>query len=172
MHPELAEEHRAGFAKLAHDRRVLVGDPVGEDLRSRRRADPFCREQVLHRDGNAVQRAAVAPGRDLVSCFASLRARKVGGHRHERVEPWLDCFDARKARFGQLRRRDAPLAHQSGSVFEREVDRLADGRHATRLAARLRDAGAAGSHRQDDAEDHRDDGSGDQGLERSAAGVR
>src|SRR5438034_3382936 len=59
VHSELAEEHRARLSQLPHDRRVLIWDPVREDSRARGRADPLCREQILHRDGHPVQWAFV-----------------------------------------------------------------------------------------------------------------
>ena len=129
VQPELAEEHRAGFAQLAHDRRVLLRNPGREDPRSGRRADPFCREEVLDRDGNAVQRTSVPARRDLICGFARLRARDLRGHGHERVKARVDLFDARETRLGQLRRRDASIAYAGGGVLEREVDGLADGGH-------------------------------------------
>ena len=129
VQPELAEEHRARLAKLAYDRRVRLWDPVREDARAGCRADPFRREEVLDRDGNAVQRTSVPARRDLICGFARLRARDLRGHGHERVKARVDLFDARETRLGQLRRRDASIAYAGGGVLEREVDGLADGGH-------------------------------------------
>jgi len=66
---------------------------------------------------------------DLVTGFASLRARQVRGHRNKRVEARLDRFDPRETGLRQLHGRDTPIAYERGGVFEREVDRLADDRH-------------------------------------------
>src|SRR5882762_4919405 len=72
VEPELAEKHRAGLAKLAHDRRVLVRHPLREDSRARGRADALRREEVLDRDRDAVQRTPVPTGLDLALSVARL----------------------------------------------------------------------------------------------------
>ena len=90
---ELAEEHRARFAQLPHDGRVLIWHPVGEDPGARGRADPFCCEQVLHRDGYPVQWAFVSTRLDLALSLASLLARELGRDGDERVDTRLERLD-------------------------------------------------------------------------------
>jgi len=101
VHVQLADEDRACVAQLSHDGRIRLRDPVAEDARARGRAYPRGGKEVLHRDRDAVERAAVAPGGDLALGLARLLARELGRDRDERVQP-RERGDAREGRLRDL----------------------------------------------------------------------
>ena len=81
VHVELAEEHRARVAQLAHALGVLARDAVRVHRARRRRQNPGRVDVVLQRERNAVQRPAPLAARELGFERARLRERLLGEHR-------------------------------------------------------------------------------------------
>ena len=81
-----ADDDRAGLVQPAHHRRIVWRDAVVEDVRCRSGDDARLVDDVLDRDGNAVERTAV----DAAGAFAigrvGRRARTRGVHRDEGAE--------------------------------------------------------------------------------------
>src|SRR5262249_27204586 len=101
---QLAEKDATGLGEAPRHHRVLSGHVVGQDLRMRRGADTGGLEDVLEADRDAVQRAAIAPGRNLALGRSGLGERRLGAHEKEAVEAMVEPRNARKARFRQLDR--------------------------------------------------------------------
>src|SRR5205823_10741142 len=81
----LAENHRARLAQAAHHRRVAVRNPLPQDGRAG--GGPYAggEEDVLQTDGDAVQRPAAAPRRQLVRQAPRLVERLVAADGEEAV---------------------------------------------------------------------------------------
>ena len=124
----LAQEDRTGLAKMRDRRAVARGDMPVADARRRRRRDAAHVEQVLDRDRDAVQRAAIAAGGDLTVGVLRLTARFVGRHADERVQPAVVGLDPLQTLVGDLRRRHFTRAHPPAEFF--------DGHHHAYVGAR------------------------------------
>src|SRR5580658_5876874 len=95
---ELAHDDRAGSAEFTDANRILFGDVVDQDLRVRRGWQPGDVNNVLDSNGNAVQRAAAASGRKfLFGGFGGIQ-RGIGVEADERMQSWLQLFDALQQR--------------------------------------------------------------------------
>ena len=123
MHVQLAQEDASCVAQPAHDGRVLGRDPVREDPRARRRTYPRRVEEVLHSDGDAVQRPPVLPRGDLTLGGARLLPREIGGHRDERSQT-VEGGGPREGELGELDGRYPPLADEPPGVFDGEAAQL------------------------------------------------
>jgi hypothetical protein len=79
MRRRLADQDRAGRRQLLGASRVGIGDVVLQDLRPAGRRDPFCVDDVLEADRDAVQRPVRTAGHDRPLGLASLGKRPLLG---------------------------------------------------------------------------------------------
>jgi hypothetical protein len=70
MHVGLAKDDGASFLELDDDSGVVVWNEILQDFRARRRSNPCRIDVVLQRNGNTVERAAIA------MTFAAPRSEK------------------------------------------------------------------------------------------------
>ncbi len=101
----LAHHHGARRVQLSHHRRVRLRHKIGEELRSRRGSHAPGPDQILVRDGNAVQRSSIAAACQLRVQFPRPRSRCLRSHGHESVEPRVELRNLVEALAGQLHRR-------------------------------------------------------------------
>jgi hypothetical protein len=121
---ELAEQHRAGFAELAHDGRVDGGNEVLVQRHAGGGRDAFGPAQVLDGDRNAVQlREDLAPADHLLG-GARLRERELGRDERVRLQRRIDALDPAEHRLGELDRRDLARGEQARELFDREIVEL------------------------------------------------
>ena len=106
-HRELAEEDAAGGVQSRRDRRVLARDIVDAYFRVPRGQDAGGVVQILEREWNAVQRPAVAAGRDLRLGRTRLAQGEIRRHGNERVQLRLERLDARELGAHELDRRES-----------------------------------------------------------------
>lgn len=110
----LADDDGARLAQPAHAGGVLGRHVAGEVRRTHGHGQPGDVDEVLHPDGDAVQRPAVRAGRQL-----GVRRRRrghgaLGVHGDERAERRVPCGDRVQGPPGQLARR-RPAGAQSGA---------------------------------------------------------
>ena len=90
----LADDDRPGFFEARHHRRVVRGNKVGEYLCSTGRANAGRIKQVLHRDGDTMQRAAILPCPGLLvqrpGTFQPIADMVGGGPFNLRPGEWTD----------------------------------------------------------------------------------
>src|SRR3989442_14840630 len=86
VHAELAEQDRTRLAQLADDGRVLARDPVLENAGSGRGTGALSREEVLHRNRDSMQRAAIPATGDLALGLRGLGSRELRRDRAKGVE--------------------------------------------------------------------------------------
>ena len=117
---QLAEEHGAGVVEPARRGGVLGGNPVDEDARVARRQDALRVVDVLQRERDAVQRAAVLARGDLGLGRAApgARARSNVG-RDEGARLRVVLLDAPDQRLGQLHRRQLSRLDQCRQLGDR-----------------------------------------------------
>ena len=60
MGDEFPQEDGAGLLPALHTRRVVLGEPVGEERGTARRADPACAVDVFVSDRDAQERTRIA----------------------------------------------------------------------------------------------------------------
>jgi hypothetical protein len=128
----LAEEDRARRTQAGRDRAVLFRDVVREDLRTAGRDLVPRVVQVLQRDGDTVQRAAVLTPCELRvgACRVCLGLRE--RLRDERDELAVAPLDIRDTRVQEFRARGLAGAEQRGGVVQREEREIGgDGRDGT-----------------------------------------
>ena len=82
----LAEQDRARGVEPRGNGRVLGRHAVGEDTRTAGRSDPLRVDEILERDGDAVERATVPAGGDLPFGFTRLSPRHLRRHGDKRVQ--------------------------------------------------------------------------------------
>ena len=109
---ELAGQDGSRLVELAHGRRVGGGDRVEADPRMAGRADPGGRIDVLQRERDTVQRAAIAARHDFALGLASLVDCPVGGQQQVCVELRVERLGAPDQRGRQLDRRKPLLLDQ------------------------------------------------------------
>jgi hypothetical protein len=80
---ELPEEHGTRRSQLPDDGAVLLGHAVAEDARTARRSKAGGVVQILERDGDPVQRAAIDAVREVVVGAFRLGERGLGRERDE-----------------------------------------------------------------------------------------
>src|SRR5690242_19608405 len=92
----LAQQDRAGALKPRPDDAVLFGDMVVERRVPEGGADPGGGRQVLDSDRQTVHRPELGDvaGGKVALCGAGLFKRLLGTERDERVDRWVDAFDA------------------------------------------------------------------------------
>ncbi len=66
MHAVLAHQHRAGFRELFINRRIMLGNMLGENLRSAGSTNALRRKDILQRIRNAMQRTAINPASQFI----------------------------------------------------------------------------------------------------------
>ena len=114
----LADQNRAGASKLRDDRRIRGGHVSFAHARGCRRRHARNVDQVLDRDGDAVQRSAVAPRRQLAIRRRGIAASVIAHHADERIEPRLELGDALKTLLGEVARRHLTRANTSAEFFD------------------------------------------------------
>ncbi len=120
----LADQNRPGLLQPGHDPAVLRCDAAVEGLGAQGAADPPRREQVLHGEGQAVQRALPVPRSDvpfrLTGLFQGL-LRKQGD---EGVQRRFQLLAARQIGLHQLHRRNLLAADERGQLAGAPVAQL------------------------------------------------
>ena len=124
MRVELAEQDRARVAQALRDRTVPAGNVVPVDLRAAGRADSLCLEQVLQRDGDAVQRTADPAGREVLGRAPRVGARALRGHGDVRVDARVQPLDAPQVRLAELERRELARAERHRSACDRQSTQI------------------------------------------------
>jgi hypothetical protein len=118
---QLAEQHRARLAQLAHDRRIECRHEVAVQRHPGRGDDAFGVAEVLDRDRHAVQlRQDLAPADHLLGA-ARLRQRELGGHAGIRLQCRVEALDPAQQVLGQLDRRDLARGEQPRELVDLEV---------------------------------------------------
>ena len=146
----LADHDRALALQARRHRRVLVRDPVGEDLAAGRgRLAGDC-DVVLDGDRHAVQRAeAVAGGDHRVRGRGDL-PRGLAVDRDEGPQTVVERADAREARVDELHRRDLAPRDRGGGIDQRQLEQLAALLRGTHCSP----PGRLGMHEDGDRRDH------------------
>jgi len=115
VHAGLAHEHGSGLGQFSVDPGIAVGNSFGEDFRSTGRADSARREKVFQPVGDAVERAAIDPAREIFIGSPGLLEREILGDGDEGVEPRLRFANAAKRLLGEFDRRDPARAEFGGA---------------------------------------------------------
>ena len=113
-HVELAQKDGSRLLEVGDDRGVLVGDEVPVNGRAVGGQDTLGVELVLYRNRDAVHRAGVPPGGDVLLRLPCLGQRLVAADGDVGVQLSVNRLDAVQVRFGRLHRRDFPGANQPG----------------------------------------------------------
>src|SRR3989454_11104171 len=92
----LPDDDGAGCLEAGDRDRILVGDVVGEEPRASGRREPAREENVLDRDGHAVERSERLALRDSDLRLARRGARPIGGDTAKGVEDGLERVDPRQ----------------------------------------------------------------------------
>jgi len=108
MHVQFAEKHRSGFFELAHHGGVFGRNSVLEDRAACRRAHAGRVNQILERDGDAVQGAAPSAFLHFGLRNARLGERRVSRHCDECVELRIEPLDTGQACLRQVDGRQFP----------------------------------------------------------------
>jgi len=124
---QLAEEHRARRPQPLDDRAVPLGNPVAVDARPTRRPHAGGVVQILQRDGDPVQRAAIDSIREVGIGALRLVERAVGGEGDECAKLAVVPRDAIEARANEIDRRHAARVDQRGGGLQREQRDVAHG---------------------------------------------
>ena len=111
---QLAEEHRARLAEPPDSRGVLLRDVV-DDVAADRRAQSLGVELILHRDGQAVERAASCAASKLGLGVPRGAERPLLVERDVGVEP-RESLSPGDERLGQLHRRQLTASDQRGEL--------------------------------------------------------
>src|SRR5690606_27695734 len=109
------------LVQLAGAGRVLRRDAIDAHLRAARGQDSLRVVNVLERERDAVQGAAVVAARDLALGPLRLRARELGSHGDERVELRLEGLDALEAGRRELDRGELAGADEAGGLGDGEA---------------------------------------------------
>ena len=110
----LAHDDGAGLLQSRHGNRIMIGNVVFEDQRTPGGADIRCRDQVLHRDRNSMQRSERRPlHHRRLGCARHIH-RGIGGDGDECVQHRLAALDAIECRLHDLDRRHRPATDQPG----------------------------------------------------------
>ena len=91
---QLGDQHRAGLVEALHHRGVLRGHAIAERLGAVGGGDAGGVEQVLRAPGNAVQRAAILAGGDLLVGLPRLRQRQIARERDDAAQFGIEARDA------------------------------------------------------------------------------
>jgi hypothetical protein len=113
-----ADEDGPGLAKMRDGGRVALRHVPFAHARRGRSRHATDVEQVFDRDRDAVQRAAIGAGGELLIGFARLPQRVVGHHRDERVQPRVVRLDAAQAFFGDTGRSELARAQAAAELFD------------------------------------------------------
>ena len=124
---QLAEEHRARRAQLLDDRAVPLRHAVAVDARPTRCPYSGGVVQILQRDGDPMQRAAIDAIREVGIGALGLVERAVGGERDERAELAVVPRYAIEARAHEIDRRRAARVDQRGGGLQRQERDVAHG---------------------------------------------
>ena len=127
MRRQLAQQHRAGFIKPGHGCSVEFWHVGLASAGMPGRADAGGAVDVLQRDRNAMQWAAVAAGHDFRLRRPGLLQRQFGGHQQIGVQLRIDRLDAVEECPGQLHRRKLPPLEQLGGLGDRHEMQLGGG---------------------------------------------
>jgi hypothetical protein len=136
VHRELAEHHRARRVKPLGDERVAHGHVIGEHFGAACHAYAGHRDEVLERQGHALERAAPAPARLFRVGGAGARQRRVPHHRDVGLEHAVVPGDALEVGLGRFDRGDPPRGEGLAHAPEIEIAEGARGhRHGSSSGA-------------------------------------
>ncbi len=111
----LAHHHHARPRQLRNCAAILLGDVVGQELRSSCRGHAFDVIDILDRVGDAVKRPAILPAAKLDFGGARLGDCPFPGNMNERMQGAVQCLDPRKKPLGHGYRTE-----RTASVFRAE----------------------------------------------------
>ena len=120
----LAKEHRAGRLQAAHRERVVLGDELLVEPGAAGGREAARREDILDRDGHAMERPDGLALHDGDLRFARGDPRGVGGYEAEGVERRIDRLEAREHGVEHLERLHLFLPDEG-----RELESRAPGHH-------------------------------------------
>src|SRR5581483_8187432 len=115
----LAGDHGARGAQPFGHRRVARGHVVDEHARAVGRTQPGGVDEILHADGDPVQRPAVDAPAEVALGRPRLGKRR-GRERGEGVDGRIERLDAGEHRLEQVDRRERPAPDERGGVDQRE----------------------------------------------------
>ena len=118
----LAEEHRAGRLQAADRERVVFRHEVLEESRSSGGRETACRQDILDRHRDAVERTDGLALHDRDLRLAGGRTRGVSGDEAERVDPRVDGVEPRQHGIEHLERLDLLLPDEVGELERRAPD--------------------------------------------------
>ena len=135
----LADENRAGTTQSRRDRGIRRGRRGRRHPRPGRRRHAALVDEILERDGNAVQRPEPLTASPRVIGSGGRGHRLAAGHRDERAVGVVLSFDARETRGGQIQRRQRALSLRGQSRADVEISGIHQGQ--------TRDSSAGGAAR-------------------------
>lgn len=101
IHVELPQQNGSRLSQSANDESVFLRNSIRKNGAPTGGPDPSGVDQVFQRNGNPVERPAVASGEDFFLGRARLLCRLPGGDCDECVESWIQTLNALQARLGQ-----------------------------------------------------------------------
>jgi hypothetical protein len=119
IHVRLADDNRAGAFQSLDDICIFGGDAIRESLERGSCLDARGVIEILHADGDAVQRPPPAAARYFRRGGARSFARRISSHGNERVEARIECLDPREVRIDHGNRRERPRAYAHAQVGDR-----------------------------------------------------
>jgi len=102
----LAQNHRASLPQPPHNFRILRRNTVLKDRTGSRIARARSIDQIFQGDRDPMQRPAPFTTRDLRLCRPSLRQSRLGSHRDESIQRWVELLDSIQAAASQFDRRN------------------------------------------------------------------
>lgn len=120
----LAQQDGTGLRQARGDRAVGLRPVAGADSGAGRRRRARDVDQIFDTHGDAVQRTAIAAGRDLVFCFTRGLAGSLGGDGDVGLKLRLQLRDALKGRAHQLDGGQLPFPDRVGGCGQGQFIRL------------------------------------------------
>ena len=121
VHVRLADDDGACGLQCRDRLGVPRRNPIGELLKRGGRPNAGRVVEVFHGNGNPVQRTAPLSGVAFRLSRSRLFARGVGQHGDERIQPRIQCLDAREAFVHEFNSRQFPRPQQRGGITDAEM---------------------------------------------------
>src|ERR1051325_3552443 len=102
MHVGLAKNHCACFFQFRYSGCIILRDAISKLLKCSSGPDSSRIIKILNSNGDTMQRTAPLTPLDLCFRKPGLLTGLVGDNRDERVESWVELFDAFEATFNNF----------------------------------------------------------------------
>ena len=120
-HGKFSQQDTTRLLQARHGGGVIAGQVVFENFRAAGCQVPVAGEDVLHREGNSMQRSPVLSGGNFFFCGLRLRQGFVLEHSDEGIDRRIERLDAIEIRFGQFHGRNLPRAQPRPGFGNRQV---------------------------------------------------